>query len=70
MGTLTLTSNIAAPDDIYQLLVDAHDGLSDHEVMTFNVSLALLLINHIGDMHVAQEAMAAARSAAQARRSG
>jgi uncharacterized radical SAM superfamily protein len=61
MGELTVTSNVAHPDDTYQLLVDLHAGLTDEESMRVNAKLVLLLINHIGDEAVVREAILAAR---------
>jgi hypothetical protein len=51
-------------DDLYALLVAAHEGLSDEESARMNVRLVLLLMNHVGDRAVLEKAIAAARSAA------
>jgi hypothetical protein len=53
--------NIADPDGFYQELIDLHRGLSDAQSALLNAKLVLLLANHIGDMAVLREAMAAAR---------
>ena len=50
-------------DDFYQLLIDGHQGLSDAQSELMNSRLVLLLANHIGDLRVLQEAIAAARAA-------
>ncbi len=46
---LTLTPNIAAPDDFYAALLATHDGLSCAESEALNARLILILANHIGD---------------------
>jgi hypothetical protein len=48
-------------DDFYDLLIDTHRGLDDAASRLVNARLILLLANHIGDMAVLREAMAAAR---------
>lgn len=50
-------------DDLYALLMAAHEGLSDEESARLNVRLVLLLMNHIGDRAVLERAIAAARPA-------
>jgi len=59
--TLNLEPNIASPDDFYQELIDLHRDLTDEQSALVNAKLILLLANHIGDMTVLREAMAAAR---------
>ncbi len=49
-------------DDLYALLMTAHEGLPDDESARLNVRLVLLLMNHIGDRAVLEAAIAAARS--------
>jgi len=58
---LNTEPNITAPDDFYQELIDLHRDLSDGESALVNAKLVLLLANHVGDMAVLREAMAAAR---------
>lgn len=58
---LNTEPNIAVPDDFYQELIDLHRDLSDEQSALVNAKLVLLLANHIGDMTVLREAMAAAR---------
>jgi hypothetical protein len=48
-------------DDFYELLVQAHAGLSDADSDSLNARLVLLLANHIGDLRVLREAITAAR---------
>ena len=48
-------------DDFYEQLIETHRGLSDEESRLVNARLILLLANHIGDLGVLQQALAAAR---------
>ena len=48
-------------DDFYELLIDTHRDLSDEQSAMLNARLILLLANHIGDIAVLREALAAAR---------
>ena len=61
MSALITAPNIAAPDDFYDALIEAHRGLSDEQSELLNARLILLLANHIGDLHALREALAAAR---------
>ena len=47
-------------DDFYQLLIDAHRDLSEEQSLKLNARLILLLANHVGDLKVLREAVAAA----------
>ncbi|AGU53233.1 hypothetical protein VAPA_2c06760 [Variovorax paradoxus B4] len=58
---LTTAPNIDAPDDFYEALIDAHQGLSTDESHAFNARLVLVLANHIGWLPVLHDALAAAR---------
>ena len=58
---LTTTLNLAAPDDFYEALIDAHRGLTEAESHRMNARLVLLLANHVGDMDVLRQALAAAQ---------
>jgi hypothetical protein len=60
-GDLRTQLGLDAPDDFYQALIEAHDGLSDAQSDLLNAKLVLLLANHIGDGAVLAEALAAAR---------
>ena len=51
-------------DDFYEVLIDSHRGLDDAQSQALNARLILLLANHIGDLRVLREALAAARQAA------
>ncbi len=61
MGKLNTSPNVADVDGVYQKLIDAHQGLSDAESMSLNARLILILINHIGDKAIIDEALEIAR---------
>ena len=72
MGTLNTHPNFGRPgtqplnayspgDDFYEQLIHTHRGLSDEQSRLLNAKLVLLLANHIGDLDVLQQALAAAR---------
>ena len=48
-------------DDFYEALIDSHRSLDETESHALNARLILLLANHIGDLRVLREALAAAR---------
>jgi hypothetical protein len=52
---------IAHPDDIYELLIEMHQGLTEAESSRLNARLILLLVNCIGDEQLVRDAIAAAR---------
>jgi len=58
---LTTAAHLEAPDDFYQALIEAHQGLSTEESHAFNARLILVLANHIGSLAVLREAFDAAR---------
>ena len=49
-------------DDFYEALIDSHLGLSDAQSRQLNARLILLLANHIGDLTLLRQALAAARA--------
>jgi hypothetical protein len=51
----------SAGDRFYDLLIQGHADLSDGQSELMNARLVLLLANHVGDLNVLQEAIAAAR---------
>ena len=53
--------HLESPDDFYEALIAAHDGLAEAESHAFNARLVLLLANHVGSLDVLREALAAAR---------
>ena len=62
MKHLNTAPNIAAQDDFYQALIDAHRGLTTEQSAQVNARLILLLANHVGDLAVLREALDAARN--------
>ena len=63
---LNTTSNIAAPDDFYEELIELHRDLTEEQSALVNAKLVLLLANHVGDLAVLREAMRVAREDAAA----
>lgn len=61
MNSLQTIGRLDKPDDFYEALIEAHRGLSDAQSEMLNARLVLLLANHVGDMQVLREALAAAR---------
>ena len=59
--SLNLTPNLPVPDDFYEALLSAHDGLSKDQSDAFNARLILILANHIGDPDVLRQALDAAK---------
>lgn len=57
-------------DDFYEQLIDTHRGLSDEDSRLVNARLVLLLANHIGDLAVLRQALAAARAGVAAPEAG
>ncbi len=55
------TLNLAAPDELYALLIAAHAGLSAEESLKLDAKLVLLLANHIGDIELLRAAVAKAK---------
>ena len=66
MSTLKHDLNLARPDDVYNLIVDAHKGLTSEQSEKLNAKLVLLLANHVGDEDVIREAVEAARKSVSA----
>ena len=61
MAHLTLDANLPTPDDAYEALIAAHDGLTREESEALNARLILILMNQVGDVHVIREALEAAK---------
>lgn len=59
---LRRTLNLGRPDEIYNAIVSAHQGLSDDQCRAFDARLILLLANHVGDEVVIREALDAAKA--------
>lgn len=62
MANLNTAPNVANVDDVYAMLIDAHDGKSKAESDAFNARLILTLINHIGDKDVIAQALQVAQA--------
>ena len=63
-ATLILESNLDAPDDFYEALIEAQHDMSAEQSQALNARLVLLLANHVGSLPVLKQALAAARQAA------
>jgi Protein of unknown function (DUF2783) len=59
---LNRAPNVADPDGLYAILIDAHANLTEAESAALNTRLVLLLAIHIGDAAVLAEALAIART--------
>ena len=57
---LITTPNLDAPDDFYEALIEAHQGLTSDQSHAFNARLVLVLANHIGATTVLRQAFEAA----------
>ena len=57
---LNTNPNFAKPDEVYAKLLAAHEGRSESESHAMNARLILLLMNHIGNESVIEEALVAA----------
>ncbi|SFH29862.1 Protein of unknown function [Palleronia marisminoris] len=62
MSALIIKRNIEAPDDAYDLLLSAHQGLSKKESDALNARLILKLFNHVGDIKAIWGAIEVART--------
>jgi hypothetical protein len=59
--SLITEPNLDDPDAVFAALVAAHAGLSAEESRLLDAKLVLLLANHVGDVEVLREAIAAAK---------
>ena len=59
---LITAPHLESPDDFYEALIAAHDGLDDVQSHALDARLVLLLANHVGALDVLREALAAARA--------
>lgn len=64
-ANLITTPNFEAPDDFYEALIEAHQGLSTEESHAYNARLVLVLANHIGSTTVLRQAFEAAAVSAR-----
>ena len=60
--TLITTPNLPDPDAAYAALLAAHKGLTEAQSHALNARLILILMNHVGDRAVIDEALALAKS--------
>ena len=67
MAQLITQTNLTNPDQIYQKLIDMHQGCDDQESSKRNAKLILTLANHIGDETVISEAIALVASVSAAK---
>jgi hypothetical protein len=58
---LNLEPAIEAPDDFYECLLDAHEGLTLEQSHELNARLVLVLANQVGRLQVLREAIEVAR---------
>lgn len=63
MPSLDLMPRVARPDDFYDMLIVAHEGLTHEESMRLNARLVFVLANQVGDFDSLQNAVAVARLA-------
>lgn len=59
---LKIETNLVAPDEFYEALIDTHKDLSNEQSQELNAALVLLMANHIGDMTLIREALQQARA--------
>ena len=59
---LNLELNTSQPDEVYQVRVDLHEGLTEEQSLRVYSKLTLLLTNHIGDPEVIAQAAEIARA--------
>ena len=57
---LSTSPNLQNPDDFYEALLDAHQGLTFEASHTLNARLVLILANQIGRQDVLVQALAVA----------
>ena len=63
-GKLRTDPGRVPPDELYNLLIEAHRELDEEASQRLNAKLVLLLANHVDDMEVVAEALALARGEA------
>lgn len=59
--SITFEPNISDPDDFFEDLLAAHNGLSKAESDALNARLILILCNQIGDKDTLRSALNAAK---------
>lgn len=63
---LITSPNLTRPDETYERLIAIHDGLTEAESHALNARLVLILMNHIGDHQVLDQAVRLARDPSRA----
>lgn len=58
---LITAPNVASPDEVYAMLLAAHEDLSADESQALNARLVLILANHIGNIETLAQALDLAR---------
>jgi hypothetical protein len=58
---LNTAPNLPSPDDVYEAIIHAHEGLDEASSHKMNAMLVLILTNHIGDAAVIRAALDKAR---------
>ena len=62
MSRINLEPNLERPDDFYEALIAAHEGMEEAESHAFNARLIFILANHLGSQDVLVSALDAART--------
>jgi hypothetical protein len=62
--------HLDAPDSFYEALIETHRDLTEAQSHALNARLVLLLANHISQLDVLQQALAAARASGRASSDG
>ena len=57
MSKLDTAIKLSRHDELYQKLLDLHEGRSEEESARINAKLILILINQIGDDKIIEEAI-------------
>jgi uncharacterized radical SAM superfamily protein len=55
MSDLILNINLNHHDDLYQILVDLHEGRTEEESKVINAKLIITMMNQIGDTEIIKE---------------
>ena len=63
MSKLDTTITLSRHDELYQKLLDLHEGRSEEESARINARLILILMNQIGDDKIIEEAIELAQLA-------
>ncbi|MGO4852166.1 DUF2783 domain-containing protein [Phaeovulum sp. W22_SRMD_FR3] len=63
--SLITAKNITDSDAAYAALIAAHKGLTPDQSQALNARLILILMNHIGEMTVIEQALALAARCAE-----